>query len=400
MWIEAVVIGLLACLGVGLATWLAIGKPILHKAKQLAYDIEESRHGQKQLQDALDNLSESVKKVGSEVSEIARASLESGLPFRSSEALQVERSLAKTCFAEFSRQIQEPGARSSASDAVWDGSAKRYFDVLAVGSQALSEATKLGVEFTAKGREALASGGHLMRHTHQALTVVVDSSGKVVEFGRVVGPSALQVSLSVYTVAVGVAWTLVANDLKGALNGVQLTLEELVDIHETAEYAEFEAAYELVRFLSDVPDLDRRLAINQAIWVAKNVRSRCRQRLSLQSEKLTSPSWGERLFTPRKWKRDDKDEVETNIKNLATMQMSILLEAHCLMLLGNGESQLSFSKLMQEEALALREISGRYARCWESVKGRQDIEPPILIAAIDGVANGLALDCISIIEGN
>jgi hypothetical protein len=59
-------------------------------------------------------------------------------------------------------------------------------------------------------------------------------------------------------------------------------------------------------------------------------------------------------------------------------------------MLDDRSRQGQFMDLMREEADSLHSISARYTETWESVKGRQDAERPVLMTAIDDFALNLA----------
>jgi hypothetical protein len=230
-----------------------------------------------------------------------------------------------------------------------------------------------------------------MHHAGKSLAVVVDPAGKVGEFGRVAGAMSRQVGLSTYTVAVTVAWTLLASDLKQEIEGMEMKVDKLIDLATTAEHAEFEEAYNSIRSLGNKSGQERRLVLTHAITVTEKVRIRRRERLSNQSQRLSPPKLSQRLFGHKQWPEDQVEAVDQNIRNLDTLQLGTLLEAYLLILLGDSERNRMFSNLMQQEARALRRISFQYKETWDEEKRRLSAKRPLLIAATERFAPGLEL---------
>lgn len=297
------------------------------------------------------------------------------------------------CFlAQVTRPDESDPAPARTTSTVSAQGLKRALDLVPSTLQAFETATRSTVEFSEKAQLVLNNGGQLMQSGSTSLPVVTDASGKIFEIGRIVGASTVPVGLSVYAAAVTVAWMLVASDLKKRLEGVEIKLEELLTLHKTAEVAEMEAAYESIRFVTNPDDPDTRAAIFHAVTVAKEARSRCRQRLEAQADRLASPSLAEKIFQPKKWRETDRQEIEAQVEHLATFQLAVLMETHALRLLGDRERGAHFGSLMTEEASRLKTIGAQYTAAWEAEAKRINAPRPVLMTAIDQFADALTLN--------
>ncbi len=303
----------------------------------------------------------------------------------------IENVLADVSFQDFVAGVLDPDEVSPAMQNLWVSDLQRLFDVAAVGKQALEASTRLGIEFTEKGQAALNSGGKLMEHGGNSLAVVTDSNGKIVEIGRIVRPSALDIGLSSYTFAVSCAWQLVARDLKKQVSQLDRKLSDLLELHNTYESAELEAAYETIRFVDNTNASKYSNEIYRAIFIAKQVRSRARQRLSNHSQKLRDPDWYERILSFKSWMEKDRREVDSEFSHLANIQVSIMIEAHALRILGDREQDGNLAILLGEESIMLREIGEDYRKVWAKQKKRQEHREPILLAAIEEFSRSLEL---------
>jgi hypothetical protein len=81
--------------------------------------------------------------------------IETNCPTQSDDVVTIQNLLAETSFEELARQVHYPGERSMPADLVWAAGAKRLFDSVAVGTQAVDAATRMSLYFTEKGRKAL-----------------------------------------------------------------------------------------------------------------------------------------------------------------------------------------------------------------------------------------------------